>query len=108
MRLKSNDRILATLDRKELDVRKTGDGRWIDQKCTPDVVCAVADIVDSITQDKDSDYEFTAKDVWYSEYAREYILDQFNKSDPTAKSSVAEYNKFYHQEIGRASCRERV
>ena len=99
MRLKSNDRILATLDRKELDVRKTGDGRWIDQKCTPDVVCAVADIVDSITQDKDSDYEFTAKDVWYSEYAREYILDQFNKSDPTAKSSVAEYNKFYQQPL---------
>lgn len=99
MRLKNNDEILKVLNSKELDVRKTGDGRWIDQKCTPDVVCAVADIVDSITQDKNSDYPFNSKDVWYSEYAREYILDQFNKSDPTAKSSVAEYNKFYQQPL---------
>ena len=98
MRLDVN-RILKTLSRNELDIRQTHDGRWIDQKCTPDVVCAVADIVDSITDDKPDDFTFTAKDVWFSKYAREYILQQFNKSDPTDKSSFAEYNKFYQQPL---------
>lgn len=95
------ERILQTLYRNEneLDIRHTHDGRWIDQKCTPDVVCAVADIVDSITADQPKDYFFNSKDVWFSEYAREYILQQFNKSDPTAKSAVAEYNKFYQQPL---------
>lgn len=98
MRLDVN-RILKTLNRNELDIRQTHEGRWIDQKCTPDVVCAVADIVDSITDGKPNDFTFTAKEVWFSKYAREYILQQFNKSDPTEKSSFAEYNKFYQQPL---------
>ncbi len=99
----NNDRILKTVHSNELDVRKTHDGRWIDQKCTPDVVCAVADIVDSISDGKPDDFSFDSKDVWFSKYAREYILQQFNKSDPTAKSAVAEYNKFYQQPLNMLS-----
>ena len=98
MRL-SNEEIVEVINKNELDVRKTHDARWIDQKCTPDVVCAVADIVDSITQDEDSKLFFNSKDVWFSDYAREYVLEQFNKSDPTSKNSVAEYNKFYQQPL---------
>lgn len=92
-------KIKNIVDSKTLDVRKTGYGRWIDQKCTPDVVSAVADIVDSITNSEQPIDWFTAKDVWFSEYARENILEQFNKSDPTKKSAVAEYNKFYQQPL---------
>lgn len=90
---------MRCLRTKELDVRKTNDARWIDQKCTPDVVSAVADIVDSLVQENGENYKFNAKDVWFSKYAREYILEQFNKSDPTKKTSVAEYNKFYQQPL---------
>ena len=92
-------KIKNIVDSKTLDIRKTGYGRWIDQKCTPDVVSAVADIVDSITNSEQPMDWFTAKDVWFSEYARENILEQFNKSDPTKKSAVAEYNKFYQQPL---------
>lgn len=94
----SNKKIIESINKNELDVRKTGNGRWIDQKCTPDVVCAVADIVDTITNE-DTSMWFTSKDVWFSDYARKNILNQFSKSDPTAKSSAAEYNKFYQQPL---------
>ena len=30
------------LDAHDYDIRKTHNGRWIDQKCTMDVVCLVA------------------------------------------------------------------
>lgn len=98
----SKEDILKVINVNDLDIRETGNGRWIDQKCTPDVVCAVADIVDTITND-DRSIELTAKDVWYSDYARENILEQFNKSDPTAKSAQAEYNKFYQQPLNLLS-----
>ena len=31
------------LDEHDYDIRKTHNGRWIDQKCTMDVVCLVSD-----------------------------------------------------------------
>lgn len=95
----NNVKINEVVEKKNLDIRETGYGRWIDQKCTPDVVSSVADIVDSITHDEGVTEWFTAKDVWFSEYARNYIIEQFNKSDPTKKSAVAEYNKFYQQPL---------
>ena len=29
----------------DYDIRKTGNARWIDQKCTPDVLCIIADCI---------------------------------------------------------------
>ncbi len=37
--------IIAYLKRFDLDIRKTGDARFMDQKCTPDVVCFIADCI---------------------------------------------------------------
>ncbi len=95
----NKEEVVKFFDGKDLDVRESGYGRWIDQKCTPDVVSAVADIVDSLINEEDAPEELTAQDVWYSKYARENILDQFNKSDPTDERAVAEYNKFYQQPL---------
>lgn len=33
------------LSQFDLDVRKSNDARFMDQKCTPDVVCFIADSV---------------------------------------------------------------
>lgn len=46
------------LDKHDYDIRKTHNGRWIDQKCTMDVVCLVSDcIVEYITaKDKKNVY----------------------------------------------------
>lgn len=36
-----NATIQEFLDEHDYDIRKTHNGRWIDQKCTMDVVCLV-------------------------------------------------------------------
>lgn len=33
------------LESRDYDIRKSGNGRFMDQKCIPDVVCAVAECV---------------------------------------------------------------
>lgn len=33
------------LNKHDYDIRKTHNARWIDQKCTMDVVCLVADCI---------------------------------------------------------------
>ena len=40
-----NATIQEFLDEHDYDIRKTHNGRWIDQKCTMDVVCLVSDCI---------------------------------------------------------------
>ena len=35
------------LNSKNYDIRLTHNARWIDQKCTPDVVCIIADCIEN-------------------------------------------------------------
>lgn len=85
------------LDKHDYDIRKTHNGRWIDQKCTMDVVCLVSDcIVEYITaKDKKT---FTVNDIWYNEYTVENVQQIFSKPDPTKKASN-EYDKYFGQPI---------
>jgi hypothetical protein len=78
------------------DVRLTGNGRWIDQKCALDAVCFVSDcIVDYVrTGGKQS---FQSPDIWKSEYAITNVQHLFGKPDPLKRSTLDEYNKFFRQ-----------
>ena len=79
-----------------LDVRKKGSARFMDQKCTPDVVCAVAECILEYT----SGYEnlrFTKNDIWHSDYANKLIQESFTKPDLSAESANSEYDKFFAQ-----------
>lgn len=85
------------LDEHDYDVRKTHNGRWIDQKCTMDVVCLVSDCIVEYTRDK-SEKKFTVNDIWYSDYTIENVQQIFSKPDPTEKASN-EYDKYFGQPI---------
>lgn len=85
------------LDKYDYDVRKTGDARWIDQKCTYDVVSIIADCIIEYVDENDVK-EFTVSDIWYSEYARENVISIFSKPDPELKA-VNEYDKYFGQPI---------
>ena len=39
------EEITAYLNQFDLDIRKSRDARFMDQKCTPDVVCFIADCI---------------------------------------------------------------
>ena len=59
------DTIKRYLNQYDLDIRKSGDARFMDQKCTPDVVCFIADcIINSVH----SHQFFTVNDIWNSLY----------------------------------------
>lgn len=78
------------------DVRRTGNGRWIDQKCALDAVCFVADcIVDYIRNG--GKQPFQSPDIWKSAYAIDNVQIWFGKPDPLKRSTLDEYNKFFRQ-----------
>lgn len=76
----------------DFDVRKSKDARFMDQKVTPDVLCAVTECIIEFTKD-DLTRSFTKNDIWHSEFANELITDSFNKPDLTDADS--EYDKFF-------------
>jgi len=86
------------LSRYNLDIRRTHDARFMDQKVTPDVLCIVADCVVNYIGN-DFKKVFTVQDIWDSEYFNKNVKIIFNKPDvknPTAKS---EYDKFIQQPL---------
>lgn len=92
-----NATIQRFLDEHDYDIRKTRNGRWIDQKCTMDVVCLVSDCIVEYTSNR-PDKTFTVNDIWYSDYTVENVQQIFSKPDPTQKASN-EYDKYFGQPI---------
>lgn len=92
-----NATIQRFLDAHDYDVRKTHNGRWIDQKCTMDVVCLVSDCIVEYTSTR-ADKTFTVNDIWFSDYTVENVQQIFSKPDPTQKASN-EYDKYFGQPI---------
>lgn len=84
------------LDAQNLDVRLTGNGRWIDQKCALDSVCFVADCIVEYIRNGGAQ-PFISPDIWKSEYAIKNVQLVFGKPDPLHQSTVDEYNKFFRQ-----------
>lgn len=92
-----NQTIQDFLDKHDYDVRKSHNGRWIDQKCTMDVVCLVADCIIEFTSNK-PDKRFTVNDIWFNDYTVENVQQIFSKPDPNQKASN-EYDKYFGQPI---------
>ena len=94
--LKDND-IALFCESKDYDLRKSHNGRWIDQKCTPDVVWSISDFVldyvDNVSQ------QFTVKDIWQSDYAKETIAETFSKPGTDEKKAENEYDKVFSQPL---------
>jgi len=94
------DKFISHFTNKNLDIRLSHDARFIDQKVTPDVLSINADIVLAyISGRNDDNVEFTANDIWKSDYANENIKDVFRKPDLNDKKAISEYNKFFQQSL---------
>lgn len=92
-----NAAIQKFLDEHDYDVRKTHNGRWIDQKCTMDVVCLVSDCIIEYMRNS-TDNTFSVNDIWYSDYTAENVQQIFSKPDPS-KKAFNEYDKYFGQPI---------
>ncbi|MBP8967167.1 MAG: hypothetical protein KBG33_07220 [Paludibacteraceae bacterium] len=90
------DVIIKYLNQFDLDIRKKGDARFMDQKCTPDVVCFIADcIINTVSGDQ----TFSVKDIWNSPYFIKNTRAIFNKPWATDKRAQHEYDKFIQQPL---------
>lgn len=83
------------LNQFDLDVRKSGDARFMDQKCTPDVVCFIADCLMNLNPQG----EFTVQDVWDMRYFIKSASAIFGKPNPKNASARHEYDKFIQQPL---------
>lgn len=81
-----------------LNVANFSDARFMDQKCIPDVVCAVSECV-MVYLDEDWDKEFTKNDIWFSPYAHHLITTSFSKPGLTEDGAKREYDKFFGQPL---------
>ena len=84
------------LDQLDLDIRKSCDARFMDQKCTPDVVCFIADCIINTV---DVDNEFTVSSIWNAQYFIKNARAIFNKPLPTNPKARHEYDKFIQQPL---------
>ena len=79
------------------DIRISHNGRWIDQKCTPDVVWSIADFVLNYVDNVSN--QFTVKDIWQSDYAKETIAETYSKPDTDIATAENEYDKVFSQPL---------
>ena len=86
------------LNSHDYDVRKSNNGRWIDQKCTPDVVNIIADCILKFIED-DITKEFTVGDIWKFDYSDKIIKLYFSKPGTRKNSVKNEYDKFFAQPL---------
>lgn len=85
------------LNNYDYDIRKSHDARWIDQKCTMDVISLISDCILEYVKD-DLAKEFTVSDIWHNEYTVENVQAIFSKPNPNEKAGN-EYDKYFGQPI---------
>ncbi len=97
MRLIDGEYLNDFFKEQDYDVRKTRNARWIDQKCTPDVLTIISDCILEFLKDKEENFIFTSMDIWHNEYTVQNVSDIFKKPSPKEKSASNEYDKFFQQ-----------
>lgn len=76
------------------DIRESRNSRFMDQKCTPDVVCAVCECILHYTSG-DVYVNFTKNDIWHYQYSRDLVNEYFTKPDVDGDDMQKEYDKFF-------------
>lgn len=80
----------------DFDVRKSNNARFVDQKCTPDIVCFMADCVLNMIATKPV---FVISDIWETQYFIQNSRVIFNKPWANDKKAYNEYNKVLSQPL---------
>lgn len=92
----TEEQIIKFMNKYDYDIRKSRNARWIDQKCTPDVLSVVSDCILEFSKTKNLEW-FSSVDVWHNEYTKENVEAIFKKPNPDEKKARNEYDKFFQQ-----------
>lgn len=96
MRFLSESEIKEFLSQKNYDIRILHNARWIDQKCTPDVLTIISDCIVNYVIENGNDY-FTSMDIWHDTYTVKNVENIFKKPNPNESKAHNEYDKFFQQ-----------
>lgn len=88
--------IIDFCNQYDYDIRKSHNGRWIDQKCAADVVTVIADCTYNYALEDDNGI-FTTADIWHYKYAVENVEAIFKKPGVENEAAKSEYDKFFQQ-----------
>lgn len=80
----------------DFDIRQNHDARYVDQKCTPDIVCFIADCIISTSC---ATKHFSVNDLWEERYFIDNCRVIFGKPSPSDPSARNEYNKVLCQPL---------
>lgn len=97
MKFFSKSEIKNFLSLKNYDIRVLRNARWIDQKCTPDVVSIIADCIVNYVIEHGNNSYFTSKNIWEYEYTVKNIESIFKKPNLNKVNARHEYDKFFQQ-----------
>jgi hypothetical protein len=93
----SLDQIILFCNQNNYDLRLSGNARWIDQKCTPDVLWSISDFV--LNYVDTVNHQFTPSNIWKSDYAKLTISETFSKPGTDEASAENEYDKVFSQPL---------
>lgn len=88
--------IINFCNKYNYDIRSSGNARWIDQKCAPDVVTIIADCIYNYAIENKTSI-FTTSDIWHYKYSVENVEAIFKKPSVKNKEAKHEYDKFFQQ-----------
>lgn len=92
------NKIKNHLNSIDFDLRKSGNARFIDQKCTPDILSSVSEAILELAENQE-DLAFTVRDVWSSSFANDVMVERFQKPSVTDPGAQNEYDKVFSQPI---------
>lgn len=88
--------VVDLCDAWDYDIRKSQNGRWIDQKCAADVVTVVADCIYNYAL-QNAGGVFSTSDIWHFGYTIENVESIFKKPGVESDAARHEYDKFFQQ-----------
>ncbi|MGL4952117.1 MAG: hypothetical protein ACRC4L_03995 [Mycoplasma sp.] len=88
-------KIKQLIENTNYDIRIIKSARWIDQKCTPDVISIISDCILNFPDCCNT--SFTSKEIQISDYSRIWIPTLFKKPETNEPFASSEYDKFFQQ-----------
>ena len=95
----TEEQIINFMTHYNYDIRENHNARWIDQKCTPDVLCIIADCILEFTNSNPQQEFFSSLDIWHNNYTVQNVESIFKKPNPDEQKARNEYDKFFQQPI---------
>lgn len=93
----TEEQIRKFMSHYNYDIRKSHNARWIDQKCTPDVLCIIADCILEFINSNPTKEFFSSLDIWHNDYTIQNVESIFKKPNPDQEKARNEYDKFFQQ-----------